>query len=61
MEYAQNLRIAEARWQLERTLLPVEEIGALVGYANTAFFRRVFRRTTRLTPGAYRRKFRIDG
>lgn len=55
--YVQQLRIREARRLLERTDMPVDEIGVAVGYENTAFFRRVFRRTTRLTPGAYRRKF----
>jgi transcriptional regulator GlxA family with amidase domain len=57
--YVQNLRISEARRRLERTSLPVEQIGLAVGYENTAFFRRVFKRITRLTPGAYRRKFQM--
>jgi transcriptional regulator GlxA family with amidase domain len=59
--YVQNLRIAAARRRLERTDMPVEEIGYEVGYENTAFFRRVFKRTTRLTPGAYRHKFQMPG
>jgi transcriptional regulator GlxA family with amidase domain len=59
--YVQNLRIAEAKRLLERTALSVERIGHEVGYSNTAFFRRVFRRATRLTPGAYRRKFGVPG
>ncbi len=57
--YVQSLRVAEARRRLERTDESVERIGLEVGYENTAFFRRVFKRTTRLTPGAYRRKFRL--
>lgn len=57
--YVQNLRIREARRLLERSQLSVERIGLQVGYSNTAFFRRVFRRVTRLTPGAYRRKFSV--
>jgi transcriptional regulator GlxA family with amidase domain len=61
LAYVQNLRVARARHLLERSDLPVERIGFEVGYTNTAFFRRVFRRTTRLTPGAYRRKFRPPG
>lgn len=59
--YVQNLRIAEARRRLEWTDVPVEQIGYDVGYENTAFFRRVFKRYTRLTPGAYRRKFQMPG
>jgi transcriptional regulator GlxA family with amidase domain len=61
LSYVQGLRISEARRKLERTDLSVEKIGFAVGYENTAFFRRLFRRMTRLGPGAYRRKFRISG
>lgn len=57
--YVQNLRISEARRRLERTSKSVEQIGYDIGYENTAFFRRVFKRITRLTPGAYRRRFQI--
>lgn len=59
ISYVQNLRVSEARRRLERTNLPVEEVGFEVGYENTAFFRRVFKRITRLTPSAYRRKFQM--
>ena len=59
IDYVQAVRIEEARRRLERTTVPVEQIGAKVGYDNTAFFRRLFKRSTRLTPGAYRRKFRM--
>jgi transcriptional regulator GlxA family with amidase domain len=57
MAYLQNLRIEEAKRQLENSPLPVEEIAAAVGYDNTAFFRRLFKRNTGLTPGQYRRVF----
>ncbi|MEZ5332834.1 MAG: helix-turn-helix domain-containing protein [Thermoanaerobaculia bacterium] len=57
--YVQNLRVAEARRRLERTDEAVEEIAHAVGYENVAFFRRLFQRRTRLTPGAYRRKFSL--
>lgn len=57
--YVQNLRIEEAKRRLERTRMSVDEISYLVGYENTAFFRRVFKRATRITPGAYRRKFAL--
>ncbi|MBI4499113.1 MAG: helix-turn-helix domain-containing protein [Chloroflexi bacterium] len=59
ISYVQDLRIAEARQRLERTNMPVEKVGHDVGYENTAFFRRVFERSTRLTPSAYRRKFQM--
>jgi AraC-like DNA-binding protein len=35
-----------------------EEIAAEVGYENQAFFRSLFKRSTGLTPGRYRRMFR---
>ncbi len=59
--YVQHLRVAEAKRRLERTSQPVEEIALEVGYENVAFFRSLFKRTTHLTPGAYRRKFRLRG
>lgn len=59
--YVQQLRIAEARRRLERTDASVEQIGAEIGYENTAFFRRLFKRATRLNPGAYRRRFAPAG
>ncbi len=59
ISYVQNLRIAAARRRLEQTSLPVDQIGVEVGYENAAFFRRVFKRMTHLTPGAYRRRFQL--
>jgi transcriptional regulator GlxA family with amidase domain len=57
--YIQQLRISEARRYLERTNLPIEAIALKVGYENIAFFRRVFKRVTRLGPRDYRRKFQM--
>lgn len=57
--YVQNLRIEEAKRRLERTEHPIDEISWAVGYEDPAFFRRLFRRITRLAPGDYRRKFRM--
>ncbi|PZN16397.1 MAG: AraC family transcriptional regulator, partial [Proteobacteria bacterium] len=53
--------IEEAKRLLETGNSTADEIAALVGYENPAFFRRVFKRTTGLTPGAYRRMFRPLG
>lgn len=36
---------------------PIDEIGWDVGYEDPAFFRRLFKRFSDMTPGAYRRKF----
>jgi transcriptional regulator GlxA family with amidase domain len=57
--YVQHVRIEEAKRRLERTDEPIEEISWAVGYEDPAFFRRLFKRITRITPGTYRRKFRL--
>ncbi|MGQ9365354.1 GlxA family transcriptional regulator [Azospirillum sp. ST 5-10] len=59
LDYAQRLRIEDAKRRLERTEASVDEISWNVGYEDPAFFRRLFKRTTGLAPGAYRRKFRM--
>ncbi len=57
--YVQRLRIEDAKRRLERTADPVDERGWRVGYEDPAFFRRLFRRTTGMAPGAYRKRFAI--
>jgi transcriptional regulator GlxA family with amidase domain len=57
IDHVQNLRIEEAKRLLESGDLAGDEIAAEVGYENPAFFRRLFKRCTGLTPGAYRRMF----
>jgi transcriptional regulator GlxA family with amidase domain len=59
LRYVQLLRVEQAKRKLEATDGPIDEISWQVGYENTAFFRRLFKRTTRMTPGEYRRKFQI--
>ncbi|HET9717305.1 MAG TPA: helix-turn-helix domain-containing protein [Pseudolabrys sp.] len=56
--YVQNLRIEEAKRLLETGHTSIEDVAPAVGYENPAFFRRLFRRCTGLTPGQYRRMFR---
>lgn len=56
--YVQNLRIEEAKRQLEAETAPFDRIAADLGYENLAFFRRLFKRATGLTPGQYRKMFR---
>jgi transcriptional regulator GlxA family with amidase domain len=57
IRYVQNLRIEEAKRLLETETTPSEDVAVIVGYENPAFFRRVFKRCTGLTPAAYRRMF----
>ena len=59
IDYVQRLRVEEAKRRLERTRAPVDEISWKVGYEDPAFFRRLFKRITGVTAGAYRRKFHI--
>lgn len=57
--YVQRLRIEDAKRRLERTDASVDEISWRVGYEDSAFFRRLFKRTTGVASGAYRKRFRI--
>jgi transcriptional regulator GlxA family with amidase domain len=59
IDYVQRLRVEDAKRRLERTDAPVDEISWKVGYEDPAFFRRLFKRLTGLTPGAYRRRFLV--
>jgi transcriptional regulator GlxA family with amidase domain len=57
IEYAQTLRIEEAKHLLETTSAPIDDIGAEVGYADPASFRR----KTGVTPARYRQRFQCVG
>jgi transcriptional regulator GlxA family with amidase domain len=61
IDYVQALRIEWARNLLESGSDAVDDIGYTVGYEDPTFFRRLFKRTTGLTPAAYRRKFASIG
>lgn len=61
INYVQQLRVEAAKQLLETTSVSADEISFRVGYEDAAFFRRVFKRITSLTPGVYRRKFRSIG
>ena len=52
LTYVQHLRVEEAKRRLERADTPIDEISWQVGYENPAFFRRLFKRTTSLTPAS---------
>ena len=60
LAYIQALRIEEAKQMLETGRTPRSTRSAReVGYEDTASFRRLFRRLAGMTPGDYRRKFRV--
>jgi transcriptional regulator GlxA family with amidase domain len=57
LEYVHTLRLEEAKQMLEGSDEPVEEIANQVGYEDTSFFGRLFRRKVGLTPTQYRKRF----
>ncbi len=65
IDYVQAVRIERARELLECGDDAVDDVGFTVGYQDPTFFRRLFKRTTGLTPAAYRRRYasitRLDG
>lgn len=61
IHYLHEVRIARARAYLEETDLPVNEIGARVGFVNDNYFIKIFKRIVGLTPSQYRQSVRTNG
>jgi transcriptional regulator GlxA family with amidase domain len=57
IDHIHRIRIEKARDLIEHSEAAIDDISYAVGYEDPAFFRRLFRRTTGLTPAAYRRKY----
>ncbi|NRG16979.1 helix-turn-helix domain-containing protein [Rhizobiales bacterium] len=57
VDYVQTLRIEEAKQMLETGDLPADAIAYEVGYEDPAFFRKLFKRMTGVTPSRYRRRY----
>lgn len=57
-EYIQNQRIAQAEFLLSHTDHPIQQITESIGYSHSGHFASLFRRTTGLLPGEYRRMTR---
>ncbi len=55
--YVHTLRLEEAKQVLETTDMPIDAVANEVGYEDSSFFRRLFRRKVGLSPHAYRRRF----
>jgi transcriptional regulator GlxA family with amidase domain len=55
--YVQALRMGAAKGMLERDAKPIQTISSEVGYDDVAFFRRLFKRSTGMTPAEYRALF----
>jgi transcriptional regulator GlxA family with amidase domain len=59
IDYVQALRIEEAKQLLETTSSATDSIAEIVGYEDPAFFRKLFKRRTGITPAQYRKRFQI--
>lgn len=59
MQYVTRRRIGEAQNLLINTQLSITEIAANVGYNNSNYFQNVFRKAVGLTPGNYRKKWKL--
>lgn len=57
MQYIQEVRVESAKRLLETTDLSFDEIVRRVGHDDTSSFRRVFERTTQVSPMKYRQMF----
>jgi transcriptional regulator GlxA family with amidase domain len=57
LDYVHALRLEEAKQILETEDLSIEAIAEQVGYQDTSFFGRLFRRKVGLTPAQYRLRF----
>ncbi len=55
--FVERTRLEAARRLLEGTALGLEEVAAAAGFGGTATMYRVFQRSLRVSPGAYRRHF----
>lgn len=61
LDYVQTLRIEEAKQMLETSGQAIDDIAALVGYEEPNSFRRLFKRTTGISPHQYRVRFKAIG
>jgi len=59
--YLQQLRIQNAKLLLESSALTLDDITEKIGYKDIASFRKLFKRTTHLTPVQYRDRFGMRG
>ncbi len=59
LEYIQHLRIGKAQTFLETTGESIDAITWAVGYEDVSSFRRLFKKTTGLSPTAYKKKFSL--
>ncbi|MBU2510773.1 helix-turn-helix domain-containing protein [bacterium] len=56
--YVQRVRIEAAKRYLESETLSFDEIAYQVGYEDASFFRKIFKKSTSLTPKEYKSRFK---
>lgn len=56
VRYIQEMRIEKAKETIERSVRAIDDIAFEVGYADPAFFRRLFKRMVGVSPSVYRRR-----
>lgn len=56
IDFLTSMRIEKAKELLAETDLSIEEISAMVGHVNKAYFTKVFKKVTGFNPGEFRRK-----
>jgi transcriptional regulator GlxA family with amidase domain len=57
LEYVHHVRLEEAKQMLEAGATPVEAIAVDIGYSDSSFFSRLFRRKVGMSPVQYRQRF----
>jgi transcriptional regulator GlxA family with amidase domain len=57
LDYVMTLRIEEAKQMLETTKSDIDDVASEVGYLDANSFRRIFKRSTGVTPTGYRQRF----
>ncbi len=62
-EYLINIRVGHAMEYLKNPALTIREAGIMVGYEDSNYFTRIFKKKTGMTPIEYRNKcfFQLDG
>lgn len=59
VDYLVRIRIDKAKELLIKTEMTIDDIAGKVGHINTAYFSKVFKKVTGLTPGEFRRASRV--
>lgn len=57
LEYVHHVRLEEAKQMLEAGPTPVEAIAVDIGYSDSSFFSRLFKRKVGMSPVQYRQRF----